>query len=77
MNPILSTHRGDVVYATQAVADTLGRTFEGATVVVAPDATPTQVIVHDRVVGVRIKRAILKRLRSEFVAVSERRSRAL
>ena len=77
MNQILALHRGDVVYATRFVADTLGRTFEGATVVVAPEGTPTQVVAHSRVAGVRIKRAIVKRLRSEFVAVSERRSRAL
>lgn len=77
MNQILARHKGDVVYATKVVADTLGGTFVGATVVVAPDGTPTQVIAHDRAVGLRIKRAILRRIRSEFVAVSERRSRAL
>lgn len=77
MNAILAQHRGDIIFTTADVADTLGRTFAGAEVVAGPEGTVTQVIVHDRVVGARIKRAILKRLRGQFVAVSERRSRAL
>ena len=77
MNTILSQHRGDIIFTSPNTADTLGRTFEGADVVVGPVGTVTQVITHDRAVGVRIKRAIVRRLRGEFVAVSERRSRAL
>lgn len=77
MNAILAAHRGNVIFTSPNTADTLGRTFAGADVVAGPEGTVTQVIVHDRVVGVRIKRAIVKRLRSEFVVVSERQSRAL
>jgi hypothetical protein len=77
MNQILARHRGDIIFTSPNTADTLGRTFAGADVVVGPVGTVTQVIVHNRLDGVRIKRAILRRLRGQFVAVSERQSRAL
>jgi hypothetical protein len=77
MNAILAQYRGDVIFTSPETAGALGRTFAGADVVLGPEGTVTQVIVHNRLDGVRIKRAILRRLRGQFVAVSERQSRAL